>query len=261
MTETKVPEAETRSPDFPADAWTRIGMIVPSSNTVLEPYTQAMVAPLANKVSVHFARMKVVEISLSAASQQQFSGAPVVAAAAQLADARCDVVAWNGTSGSWLGAEGDEALVSEIEAETGARATTTTLAFRDAYRLLNVKTLGLVTPYVSEIQERIIKNYADMSIEVSAERHLGDHGNFSFAEYSPELVADLIREVAAAQPDAIAVVCTNFRGAIEAAALEREFGIPVLDSVAVTLWDCLRKAGVDPAPIDGAGRLFQSHMS
>ena len=44
------------------------------------------------------------------------------------------------------------------------------------------------------------------------------------------------------------------------AALEREIGIPVLDSVAVTLWDCLRKAGVDPAPIDGAGRLFQSGM-
>jgi maleate isomerase len=46
------------------------------------------------------------------------------------------------------------------------------------------------------------------------------------------------------------------RGARRAAELEAELSIPILDSVAVTLWGCLRKLGVDTAPLHGFGRLF-----
>jgi Arginase family len=41
-----------------------LGMLTPSSNTILEPVTQAMVSGLA-EVSVHFSRFKVTEIALS----------------------------------------------------------------------------------------------------------------------------------------------------------------------------------------------------
>lgn len=246
-----------RAPDYPARGWTRLGMIVPSSNTVLEPYTAAMLAPLEGRVTAHFARLRVTEISLSGASQEQFSHAPQLAAAEQLAEAQCDVIAWNGTSGSWLGLAGDAALAARIEAETGAKGTTTSLAFRDAYAALGVRTVGLVTPYLSEIQDRIIANYAAAGLEVTADARLEDKGNFSFAEYSAALVADMIRETAAAKPDAIAVVCTNFRGAPHIAALEAELGLPILDSVSVTLWQCLRAAGIDTRLLAGEGRLFQ----
>jgi len=33
-------------------------------------------------------------------------------------------------------------------------------------------------------------------------------------------------------------------------------GVPVLDSVAVTLWACLRAAGVDTTRVEGWGSLF-----
>ena len=243
--------------DYPRSGWMRLGMIVPSSNTVLEPYTAAMLAPFDGRVTAHFARLKVVEISMSGASKDQFGDAPQLAAASQLAEAFCDVIAWNGTSGSWLGLAQEEAMVARIEAATGARATTTSLAFRDAYAALGVKRLGLVTPYLSEVQDRIIANYAGEGIEVTADRRLEDKGNFTFAEYSDALVADLVREAAAGTPDAIAVVCTNFRGTRHVAALEAELGIPILDSIAVTLWHCLRLAEVDLAPLAGEGRLFR----
>ena len=47
-----------REPDIGSTAIinrrTRIAMLTPSSNTVVEPYTSAILAPLAPDVSVHF---------------------------------------------------------------------------------------------------------------------------------------------------------------------------------------------------------------
>ena len=41
-----------------------------------------------------------------------------------------------------------------------------------------------------------------------------------------------------------------------AAALEAELGIPVLDSVAVSLWGAIGAAGADAAPLAAQGRVF-----
>jgi maleate isomerase len=62
-------------------------------------------------------------------------------------------------------------------------------------------------------------------------------------------VAALVQEVAVAGPEAIAIHCTNVRGGHPAPALEAALGIPVLDSVAVSLWGALVVAGADPTPL------------
>src|SRR5258705_12714275 len=80
----------------------RLGMLTPSSNTVLEPVSTAMVAELPS-VSVHFGRFKVTEIALSEQALKQFDDTETLRAAELLADAKVDVIAWNGTSASWLG--------------------------------------------------------------------------------------------------------------------------------------------------------------
>lgn len=67
----------------------------------------------------------------------------------------------------------------------------------------------------------------------------------------------MVREVAAARPEAIAIICTNLRAAPLAEALEAETGIPVLDTIATVVWGCLRLAGADPGAVRGWGRLFR----
>ena len=47
------------------------------------------------------------------------------------------------------------------------------------------------------------------------------------------------------------------RAAPLAEALERELGIPVLDTVALAVWSSLLLAGVDAGRVEGWGRLFQ----
>ena len=252
-----VEPAKKIAPDKPAGSWKRIGMLTPSSNTVLEPYTTAMLEAYGERASVHFGRFRVKEISMSQASQTQFVEEPILQAANHLADADVDVIAWNGTSAGWLGFDKDETLCRTIASETGIPGTSSILALNEIIQSTGARTMGLVSPYLTEIQDRIIKNYKDFGVDVIADRRLEDRGNFSFAEYSPELIAGLVRDVATAKPDVIAIVCTNFRGAPVVSRLEEELGILILDSVTVTLWSAIRMAGFDPAEIKCWGRLFQ----
>jgi maleate isomerase len=235
---------------------TLIGMLTPSSNTVLEPITSLMLADVFPTITAHFGRFRVTSISLEASSQGQFDQAPVVAAAELLADAKVDVIVWNGTSASWLGFERDEALCRSITERTGRPATSAILGLNDLVKRKGVIRLGLVTPYAGDVQERIVANYRGAGVEVVAERHLGLTDNFSFAETTEEEVAGLCRDVARGRPEAIAIVCTNMRGAFAAPALEAELGIPVFDSVAFTLWKALTVIGADPTPLRRWGSLF-----
>jgi maleate isomerase len=233
----------------------RIGMLTPSSNTVLEPVTSRLISGVED-LSMHVSRFAVTEIALDASALGQFDDAPILRAAELLAHAKVDVIAWNGTSASWLGLARDRELVARIEAATGIAAATCMLGFFDLFRAMSVKRLGLVTPYTSDVQHKIISTYGSEGVDVVAERHLGIRDNFTFGTVSAGDISRMIRETARQKPDAIAIVCTNMNGAAAAARLEQELKIPVLDSVAVTLHACIVKAGADPGMIKGWGRLF-----
>ncbi len=57
-------------------ASTRLGMLTPSSNTVLEPLTFSMLANQSD-ISAHFSRFRVLKISLEADSLDHFSNVPM----------------------------------------------------------------------------------------------------------------------------------------------------------------------------------------
>ena len=235
----------------------KLGMLTPSSNTVLEPATTAMVSGVP-EVSVHFARFQVTEISLSKASQAQFDPEVLLEAARLLADARVDVIGWNGTSASWLGFERDEHLCCLIEKETGIPATSSVLATNEILVAAGIKRFGLVTPYREEVQRRIIANYETLGLRCTAERHFGAHINYAFAELTEVQIAAMVRDVAKARPEAILTVCTNMASAPLVADIEEELCIPVCDSITAVVWKSLHMAGVDVRRVRGWGRLFAS---
>ena len=237
----------------------RLGMLTPSSNTVLEPITSEIISNYAN-VSVHFGRLKVVEISLKDFALDQFNIEPFMEAAHLLADAKVDVIAWNGTSAGWLGFETDRKLCRAIQDEFGIPATTSTLALSDALKAIGSTRIGLVTPYLDEIQNKIISNFQEEGFDCVSEQHLRDPGNFSFSEITPEVIENMVREVARDDPHAIAIFCTNLRGAPLVAPLERVLGVRIFDTVSVVVWKSLMLAGVDTRSIKGWGRLFEDEI-
>jgi maleate isomerase len=235
---------------------TLLGMLTPSSNTVLEPVTTAMLAGIP-EASAHFGRFRVREIGLAGTLLEQFDDEAILRAADLLADARVRVIAWNGTSAGWLGFPADERLCARITRATGVAACTSVLALNEIFRLTGVTRFGLVTPYRDDVQARIVAHYGAAGFECVAERHLGIQDNFAFSEVSAGAICEMSREVARARPQAITIFCTNLRGAPLAEALEAELAVPVYDTVATAVWKSLRLAGVDVKRVRGWGRLFR----
>ena len=230
-------------------------MLTPSSNTALEPLSQAMLAGLGD-VSVHFSRFPVTEIALSAAALGQFDDAPILRAAEMLAHAKVDVIAWNGTSSGWLGFDADTRLCARITAATGIATTTSMLALNEVLRESRARGVGFVTPYTDDVQDRIVANYERIGFACVGERHFGLRDNFSFAEVEPARIAAAVAEVARRHPDAVAIICTNLRAAQLVATLERAHGIPIYDTIALAVWKSLALAGLDPSRVAGWGTLF-----
>jgi maleate isomerase len=231
-------------------------MLTPSSNTALEPITSALVAGLP-EVSAHFARFEVTEISLRDQALGQFDASRILDAARQLAHARVDVIAWNGTSSGWLGFESDEALCAQITHETSIPACTSVLALNEAMRLAGKTRFGLISPYLDEVQQRIVENYRAIGFECASEAHLGLSVNFEFAEVAPARLLEMARTAAGSgDPQCLTTFCTNLHAARLVPQLEAELGIPVYDTIATAVWKSLRLAGVDVRRVQGWGSLF-----
>ena len=105
--------------------------------------------------------------------------------------------------GSTLGFSVDQALCRRITDETSIPATTSTLALQAALSRISGRRVAVVSPYGDAYQDKLIKRFGEEGFEVVAEAHAGIADNLDFAAMPDEAIAAMIREVAAARPDAI----------------------------------------------------------
>ncbi|KAH7403396.1 putative Asp/Glu racemase [Cadophora sp. MPI-SDFR-AT-0126] len=241
----------------------RLGVLVPSSNTALEPLSTAIVnsinTQLGHHITVHFSRFAVTTISLTPSALGQFELPPILAAAELLAHAQVDVIGWSGTAAGWLGFDKDVKLCEEIEKKTGIKATTSVLALNRALEIWNVKSLGLVTPYLDDVQAAIVKNYGAIDIEITdeMERHLRVKKNNDIAAIAENVLDGLVDEVVAGKAEAVTTFCTNLIAAQRVEFWEKKHGVPIFDTVTTVLWDMLRHCGIDISVVEGWGMIFQ----
>lgn len=235
----------------------KIGMLTPSSNTTLEPICSNMVCGLEKEVTMHYGRFKVTKISLEEDALQQFFDEPMLEASRLLADADVDVIAWNGTSGGWLGFDIDRQLCKKIEEETGIPATTSMLAQLKAFEQDHVKTIHLITPYTEDINQKIIAEYEKSGIKVINHACLSQYVNRSFALVSQERIQQMFEEVCKDPADGISVVCTNLPAMWSVPLMEEKYGITVYDTINTVVWDAMKMVHIDPSLVKNWGRLFQ----
>lgn len=231
------------------DDRTAIGMITPSANLVVERVTSAILADFPD-VSGHFSRTPVFGAKDLFPDDYDWDG--MLGAARLLAHAKPDIIVWNGSKGANLGFPVDDELCRRITAETAIAATTSTVALQAVLPVLSARRIAVVSPYASAYQERLIGRFRSEGLDVVAEAHAGIADNLDFAAMTDGAIAGLIRQVAAARPDAILTWCTNMPAAYVVDELERELGIPILDSTTLAVWHALQLAGV----LDGRGRRW-----
>jgi maleate isomerase len=232
---------------------TGIGTITPSANVVVERMTTAILADFP-EVSGHFSRTPVFGSSDDYKDDYDWDG--MLGAARLLAHAKLQVICWNGSKGVGLGFDADRVLCDRITAETEIPATTSVLALEAVLRKTGANRIGLVSPHTDAYQARMVAAFEKRGFRCVAEAHAGLSDNFSYCTVPDSDIVQMIRDTAAARPDAIVTFCTNFPAAHLVGPMEQELGIPIYDTVSIGVWDALRHAGIDTAPGARWGRLF-----
>lgn len=227
----------------------RVGLIVPSVNTVIEP-DLAWAAPAG--VTFHSTRVMLRETT---PEDLRAMNAGVAAATELIAQISPDVVAFACTSGSFIdGAEGMRKLVAAIEAVAGCPVVATSDCMIAAIKTLGIRALSLATPYLEAVNEAEAEFLRGQGLTLTAVAGLGLSGK-AIREVPPGEVEALVRRVDRPESEAVFVSCTDFRALEVIDALERELGKPVLSSNQVTLWGILRALGL-PTAVRGFGRLM-----
>lgn len=232
------------------DSWQRrLGLIVPSWNTVMEYETQRMAG---GAMSVHTQR-----ISHTADTEENllWMGTQVPAAAQLLAHAKVDVICYGCTAGGFLkGPDYDRDMNAQIKAATGIAGATSASAVTDALQALGARQISVATAYEPWLNEKVRQYLEVAGFKVLAIEGLGTQAH---AAVTPDRVAALATKVNRPEAQAIFISCSNLRTFEIIEPVERNLGKPVVTSNQASLWRMLRLIS-DQRVIPGAGRLFRA---
>jgi maleate isomerase len=238
------------------DGWrARIGIAMPSVNTVMEPFAQRAVP---NGVAVYTARM-FLPAETSRDTLVEMDRTEGHGAIRQLSSVFPDVIAYGCTASSIVqGLEYDAHLRAEIAGTYHVPATTAAHAILMAVQALGAASVSIVSPYTAAVDAAEHAYFSAAGLAVHGGAFLGISDGFELAAPEPETLFDLGRRGMDARADALVISCLNTRSHTVIAALEQALGKPVVTSTQATLWHALRLAGVAD-PIPGLGRLFAAH--
>lgn len=228
----------------------RIGLLVPTGNSVMEPEFAAM-AP--EGVTAHANRVELKDVTPASLAAME---GDTVRAARQIAQTRVGVICFGCTSGSFVGGAGyDERLIRQMEEVTGVAATTTTTAVVRALRAFGVRRIALATPYTDEVTRLEVAYLEAQGFEVTGWQGGGIVEVAEIQDCEPRVSFARAKAVDSSAAEAVFISCTGFRTVENIAALEADLGKPVVTSNQASFADCLRILKVG-APRPGFGSLF-----
>lgn len=230
----------------------RIGMIIPSVNSMSEPQFNHFAPP---GLGVHVARARVAgewKRPLAAMSEE------IATSAKLLSDVEPDLIVFHCTDTSMTqGPQGEGRILDIVREATGIEALATSRLVLEALQALGLQKLVLLSPYKSN---RNVIDYLhatgfavvhDVALALDA---------LEFANVTPREWTELARKHDRADADGIFLSCTNTTQMEAIADIERELGKPVVNSNQAVLFGCVRrlKSRLGPvAPLPDLGQLMQ----
>jgi maleate isomerase len=229
----------------------RIGLLVPSSNTTVEP---EFYRALPRGVTLHTARLFLTRIAPESILKMVED---METQARLLASADVDVIVLGATAPSFLKGLGyDRELIQKIEAATGRTATTTSTALVQAIQHVGARRVVLGSAYDDNVNG-IAKAFLEASgLEVLDTKGLSLVDNLVVGRLGPETAYDLALKVNCADADAIVLSCTNWQTMDVLERIERETGKPVISTTQASVWAALRIIGHTEG-VNGYGRLLR----
>lgn len=220
---------------------TRVGLLIPCSNTTMEEEFNRVLLP--KNITVHAARLmrSTTDLTIETLSEMESS---IEDALSLLAMIDPDVVIFGCTSASlFLGHGWDTKIIERMKKLTNATVTTTSTCVIKALKRLDLKKIGVITPYIEMINDREKNFLQTHGLEVA----FIDGFRFLDSRMTPKITTSqllaFIRKSSLADVDGLFISCTNLKtfGAIDQ--VEKEYNIPVVTSNQASLWNALRILG------------------
>ena len=239
---------------------TRIGVMVPSTNTTFEGDFQ-LTKP--RDVTVHGQRLWLTNDAAGAAGMDRMN-AEVEAGARYLATAKVDVIAYGCTTGSFYRGPGwDTEMLELIRKTAGVPGVATSPSVVEALRFFGARRLSVATPY-PDWNNKQLRAYLEALgfdvLNVEGEPRAAASGNQGINDFDPDDVIAFAARACRPEADALLCSCTAWRSLEAVAELEQRTGKPVVTSNQATIWAAYRALGLQPR-IHGFGRLLESLVS
>ncbi len=238
----------------------KIGVAVPSTNTILQPDFEAM---RPEGVTNHTGRIMIPNMAIgSDADFTKLMGmidVEIYAAVDRLMTAAPDrIVIGISSFIFWEGLEASEARRAKLEAHAGVPVGGGSFALRAALGALGAERVAVLSPYPAIANDQVTRFLADAGIEVVRFKSLECPDPLAIAEVGEDRIRAVLTELDGDDVDALVQAGTNLSMLRLAAEAERWLAKPVLSINAVTYWHSLRQMGVEDR-IDGFGSLLETH--
>jgi maleate isomerase len=205
----------------------RVGLIVPSSNTVAEV---DFYRRLPAGATLHTARMYLVQTSPEAESVMLDEHLPT--ALTDLATTRPDVVVFSCTSaGALRGNAYEDELITRVGERTGAHVVSVMAAVRKAIVSRHAQRVAVITPYVESLNEKIRESLEAEELDVVGIRGMGITENFEIGSVEPERIVQFALDCfGQLDIDLVFASCTNLRALDARERIEQALDVPVVTS-------------------------------
>jgi maleate isomerase len=239
----------------------KLGVIAPSTNTVVQPEFDAMRPP---GVTNHFGRIHIPNDPLR--GDDDFTRLietvrqELMAAVDRVMTCEPDHLVMGMSSETfWDGLDGSERLRERVEARAGVKVTMGSDAARQALACYgDIKRIAVVTPYMPVADLQVRRFFADCGFEIVRLEGLKCASPVLIAHVSEAELRDAIRRLDGPDVEAIVQVGTNLAMARLAGIAEFWLDKPVIAINTATYRSALRCNQIRD-PVDGFGSLLQRH--
>ena len=233
----------------------RVGLMIPSSNTAMET---DFVRGLPGGWTLHTARMFMEDTT--PAGENRMLDEFALPAARDLGTCHPDVVVFGCTSaGALRGNAFDVELCGNIAELTRVPTVSTIVSVRKAIGDAGAKRVGIATPYVAELNEKIAASVEADGVEVVRIEGLGMTENFEIARVHPDRIVEFVTGAfKGLDIDLVFVSCTNFRAIEAIPGISAALGLPVVTSnqavlnATIEFIQDLRDTAPNTIPVEGS---------
>jgi maleate isomerase len=245
-------EGRSQSAGFLGATRARIGMIIPSVNSMTEPQFNHLAPP---GLGVYVARARVAGEWKRPLSQMADE---IANAARLLSDVAPDLIVFHCTDTSMTqGPQGEGRILDIVKDAARVEALATSRLVLEALQALGLQRLLVLSPYRSN--QAVLDYLRATGFTVVHDVALGLK-SLEFADVTPGEWAELARQHDRPEADGIFLSCTNTTQIEAVAEIERTLDKPVVNSNQAVLFGCLKrlKSALAPLPpMPALGRLMQ----